>query len=117
MKYCLAVVPVLGAVAAGLFLLAPNSRAVAADVPICMSKLTHGKAGGDREFILVVPAGKVADLEARGFAKTGCRGRPNVFPRVKQQMCDLAAQARSTPEIGEDFYRTYSVTPEEICNF
>lgn len=107
------ILPVLASCTLGGSLLAQSSATGSPNAPICMTKSTQGKLGGNHAFTIIAPPSRVPEMQSRGFVVEPCGEKQAALPTLKQRMCSLAQ--RSSADEAASFAAVYSVSPTELC--
>lgn len=113
MRRLVMIFPVLVCCTAGVNLLAQAPSAAPVNAPVCLTKSTQGKLGGNHAFTIIALPSRVPEMQTRGFVIEACGNKQAALPKLKQRMCSLAQ--RSNADGAASFESVYSVTPAELC--
>lgn len=113
MRRLVMILPVLVCCTAWVSLFAQAPSAAPANAPVCLTKSTQGKLGGNHAFTIIAPPSRVPEMQSRGFVVEACGSKQAALPMLKQRMCRLAQQSNS--DSAGSFLSVYSVTPVELC--
>lgn len=102
---------ICGVCGVGLYAQAPSPASAGA--PVCLTKSTQGKLGGNHAFTIIAPPARVPEMQSRGFVVEVCGDKQAALPTLKQRMCSMAQ--RTSVGDAASFQSVYSVTPAELC--
>lgn len=92
----------------------PATDAAAAPVTtVCLTGAVRGGSDDKRQFAVVAPADKAAELRGRGFVDAPCASVAKVSAAKKQKICETA-QIRD-PALLLLYWQRYAMTPQEMC--
>lgn len=80
---------------------------------VCLVRKSRGKAGGDKDVRLKVPANDEAKYLARGFKGQPCQNFRTSLDKAAAHMCHIASL--NDAELEAQFFAQHGVTPDELC--